>query len=186
MSWPSSFTVPRSTPSNPATMRNKVVLPQPEGPSRETNSPWPTPRSTPSSTVAAPKDLVAPETSRKARSATTGLEGHLAIPALDPAVAFLGDELPVEIVHLDVAADAERRLGGSVGREGEGLGLKLVLQFGAQQHVDQRQRHFLVGAALHEADAGGTDEDAFLRHAHLDCTFLFLGYDDRGEQARHR
>src|SRR5471032_3193756 len=159
MSWPSSFTVPRSTPNRPATMRNKVVLPQPEGPSRETNSPWPTPRSTPPSTVAAPKDLVAPDTSRKAWAATTCLEGHLAIPALDPAIAFLGDELPVEIMHLDVAADAERRLGRAVRREGEGLGLQLVLHLGAEQHVDQRQRHFLVGAALDQADTGGADEN---------------------------
>src|SRR5471032_3466190 len=113
----------------------------------------------PSSTVAAPKDLVAPETSRKAWAATTGVECHLAVPALDPAVALLGDELPVEIVHLDVTADAERRLGRGVGREGEGLGLQLVLHLGAEQHVDQRQRHFLVGAALDQADTGGADEN---------------------------
>ena len=39
MSVPSSQMVPPSGASNPATMRSSVVLPQPEGPSRQKNSP---------------------------------------------------------------------------------------------------------------------------------------------------
>src|SRR5258708_4359799 len=131
MSWPSSFTVPRSTPSNPATIRSKVVLPQPEGPSRETNSPWPTPRSTPPSTVALPKDFSAPATSRKFTWPSATLHRHLAVPALDPFAAFLGDEGPVEIVHLHVGGEAERRLGRGVRGESEGFGPQFVLHLGA-------------------------------------------------------
>src|ERR1700757_1821983 len=128
-------------------MRNRVVFPQPEGPSSETNSPWVTPRSTPPSTVAAPKAFCAPATSRKLNTAFAVSHGHFAVPALDPFAALLGDELPVEVEHLDVGTEPDRRLGGRVRREGEGLGLQHVLHPGAQQHVDQRQSHLLVGTA---------------------------------------
>src|SRR5579862_8277986 len=39
-SWPSSSTRPSSGISRPASSRNSVVLPQPEGPSSAKNSPW--------------------------------------------------------------------------------------------------------------------------------------------------
>src|SRR5580700_9990198 len=186
MSWPSNLTLPRSTPSRPATMRSKVVLPQPEGPSRETNSPLATPRLTPPSTAAAPKDFSAPATSRKLkrdpspgwrRHVSVVSHRHVAVPALDPFAALLGDELPIEIVHLDVGGESQRRLGGAVRREGEGFRLQRVLQVGAQQHVDERQPHPLVGRPLDQADAGGTDEDAFLGRAHLHGRFLLLRDD---------
>ena len=44
--------------SNPATIRRIVVLPQPDGPSKETNSPLSMPRFTVLTTWVAPKDLV--------------------------------------------------------------------------------------------------------------------------------
>jgi hypothetical protein len=40
MSRPSTRIVPSSGASNPATIRSTVVLPQPEGPRSETNSPF--------------------------------------------------------------------------------------------------------------------------------------------------
>src|SRR3989338_7892165 len=45
---------PESANSSPAMMRSKVVLPQPEGPSKETNSPSATVNDTPSSTALPP------------------------------------------------------------------------------------------------------------------------------------
>ncbi|CRM84831.1 hypothetical protein [Pseudomonas sp. 22 E 5] len=39
MSWPSSRILPLSTEVNPAMQRSRVDLPQPDGPSRVTNSP---------------------------------------------------------------------------------------------------------------------------------------------------
>src|SRR5687767_1258443 len=47
--------VPVSFCSSPATMRSVVVLPQPDGPSRVTNSPCSTARSTESTAFSAPK-----------------------------------------------------------------------------------------------------------------------------------
>ena len=44
--------------SKPATMRSTVVLPQPDGPRKETNSPAPTSRLKSCTTVVAPKALL--------------------------------------------------------------------------------------------------------------------------------
>ena len=41
MGWPSTAIVPPVGLSKPAIMRSSVVLPQPDGPSREKNSPSP-------------------------------------------------------------------------------------------------------------------------------------------------
>ena len=54
MSWPSMMTCPPVGTSKPASMRSKVVLPQPEGPSSAKNSPRPTSRSTPSTAFTVP------------------------------------------------------------------------------------------------------------------------------------
>ena len=62
---------PRSAASRPATMRSKVVLPQPDGPSSDMNSPAATLRSTPPSTVMPPKAFSAPATSRNESEVTT-------------------------------------------------------------------------------------------------------------------
>jgi len=43
-------------------MRSSVVLPQPDGPSRQTNSPWPTERLTSRSATKLPKCLETPST----------------------------------------------------------------------------------------------------------------------------
>src|SRR5882724_13366206 len=118
MSSPSSRTLPRSAARSPATMRSRVVLPHPEGPSRETNSPAATLRSTPPSTVAAPKAFSAPATSRKESEATTlQLHRHVAVPTLHPVGAVVGDELPVDGKDGGVGRHAGRHRRILVGRQ---------------------------------------------------------------------
>src|SRR5262245_51341100 len=56
-SWPSRRTVPASAVSRPAMIRRRVVLPQPEGPRRVTNSWALTLRETSLRTRTCPKDL---------------------------------------------------------------------------------------------------------------------------------
>ena len=51
--------------SKPATMRSSVVLPQPEGPSSEKNSPRSTASDTPSTARTAPKLFDTPSNTRK-------------------------------------------------------------------------------------------------------------------------
>ena len=64
MSLPSTTIVPASGWSKPATSRNAVVLPHPEGPSSERNSPSPSEISMPSSAFTAPKLRCSPLSSR--------------------------------------------------------------------------------------------------------------------------
>src|SRR5262245_46284664 len=128
MSSPSSRTLPRSAASSPATMRNNVVLPQPDGPSRETNSPAAILRSTPPSTVMAPNAFSAPVTSRNESEATTRwLHRHVAVPTLYPVGAVVGDELPVDGEDGGVGRHAGRHRRFLVGRQREGGGRKLGL-----------------------------------------------------------
>src|SRR5262245_1849357 len=60
MSRPLSVTRPVSGSSNPAIMRSEVVLPQPDGPSSEKNSPRATSMVTLSTAATLPKRLVTP------------------------------------------------------------------------------------------------------------------------------
>ena len=62
MSEPSTRTRPASSVSSPAMMRMRVVLPQPDGPSRLKNDPAGRSRVTSSTAVTAPKRLVTPST----------------------------------------------------------------------------------------------------------------------------
>ena len=55
---PSIKSVPELMSSSPATSRSKVDLPQPEGPTKTTNSRFSIARSTPLMTCVGPKDLV--------------------------------------------------------------------------------------------------------------------------------
>src|SRR5438093_5706713 len=59
---PRSQTPPASGCSNPATIRSSVVLPQPDGPSRQKKSPRETSKSTPLRASTPSKDLVTPTT----------------------------------------------------------------------------------------------------------------------------
>src|SRR5687768_9697618 len=55
---PSISTLPEVESSSPAMMRNSVDLPQPDGPTKTTNSPSVTSRSMPFSTSTEPKDFL--------------------------------------------------------------------------------------------------------------------------------
>src|SRR3954471_5314731 len=63
-------TSPESGQSRPAMIRSSVVLPEPEGPSSASNSPWPTFRSTSSSAAKLPNFLTMFLTSMVTRSLT--------------------------------------------------------------------------------------------------------------------
>src|SRR5690242_11239573 len=58
--WRSIITSPAVGSSNPARMRSRVVLPQPEGPSSEKNSPRRISNDTSSTAFTEPKDLETP------------------------------------------------------------------------------------------------------------------------------
>ena len=60
MSAPSNRTVPASAYSKPATMRSKVVFPDPDGPSKAISFPSGMSRSTPASASKVPKALLMP------------------------------------------------------------------------------------------------------------------------------
>src|SRR5262245_34065713 len=62
MSRPFWMMRPAVCASRPATILSSVVLPQPEGPSRQTNSPWATERLTSPSATKGPKCLATPST----------------------------------------------------------------------------------------------------------------------------
>src|SRR5215467_2938255 len=60
---PSISTWPPLIGSNPQIRRNKVDLPQPDGPTKTTNSPWAMSRLTSCSTSTGPKRLLTPRSS---------------------------------------------------------------------------------------------------------------------------
>src|SRR5690349_7248958 len=72
------MTSPDVARSRPAIMRSVVVLPQPEGPRRQTTSPAPTERSASRTAVKSPKRLVTFLISIVDMSALHGTEGHAA------------------------------------------------------------------------------------------------------------
>src|SRR6185312_10315052 len=107
MRTPSIMSSPPLIVSSPAIIRSMVDLPQPEGPTKTTNSPSPTSRLTPCTTSWLPKDL---RTSRRASVAISVLPRQhlLAILARRRAEIFL--EHPREVLR---AAEAE--LDGDLG-----------------------------------------------------------------------
>src|SRR3990172_1608746 len=65
MSWSSSTIVPAVGTSKPAIIRSVVVLPQPDGPRKLTNSPFSAPRLKSSTATVAPKCFCTPVSTRK-------------------------------------------------------------------------------------------------------------------------
>src|SRR4029450_5476488 len=90
-SRPSSRIAPPLGSTKPAIICSVVVLPQPDGPNRETNSPFSTPSVRPSTAVCVPKRLLSPSRDRNAKCLTL----HLAIPALGPVLALRIDDVPI-------------------------------------------------------------------------------------------
>src|SRR5262245_22885146 len=91
---PRSRTSPAVGVSRPPTIRITVVLPQPDGPTSTTNSPWPMPRSRGSTTGTTPwapcaNDLVSPRNSMKAVPGSAKIAEPASVEQADPLV---GDE----------------------------------------------------------------------------------------------
>src|SRR4051812_11178339 len=99
-SSPSSRIAPALGSTKPAIICSVVVLPQPEGPSSETNSPFSTPSDSPSTATWSPYRFVSRSRARKLISAGGGASPlDLAGPALVPLLAVLVDRVPVD--HLE-------------------------------------------------------------------------------------
>ena len=99
-STPPSSTRPSVGRSNPAIMRRHVVLPDPDGPSIEKNSPSRTSRSTPSTATTSPNRLTTPS-SRDRGVAGVGLAPPRAATAASLTDPPLQREPPPEPAHLD-------------------------------------------------------------------------------------
>src|SRR5687767_850090 len=106
MSRPASSMRPALCTSSPAMMRSSVVLPQPEGPRKQTNSPLAMSRSMPDSALNAPNSLRMPASRRYGAALTEGgsllfaLAAVALVPLTEDALAVLGG--PREI-HLHQA-----------------------------------------------------------------------------------
>src|SRR4029453_9448123 len=125
MSSPASLPWPASGSPSPATMRSTVLLPQPDGPRRERNSPGAASRDTSSTATTAPNALrsretlsagAAPLTAGDALPARRGSTRDLAPPALRPLGELPRHEVGVGEVHAldDVAKRHEL---SQIGRE---------------------------------------------------------------------
>src|SRR5437867_3945551 len=108
MSSPDSRTCPASGSTSPATMRSTVLLPHPEGPRRERNSPGAASRDTSSTATTAPKDLrsrrtpsagAAPLTAGATLRAERRSSRDLAPPSLRPLRELPRHEVGVGKVH---------------------------------------------------------------------------------------
>src|SRR3972149_5183864 len=93
MSPPSSRIVPAVGISKPAIIRSVVVLPQPDGPRKLTNSPFSAPRLKSSTATVAPKCFCTPVSTRKliGRSPPAAAGPDARAPAAGPA-ADEGDD----------------------------------------------------------------------------------------------
>src|SRR5690606_7163439 len=120
--------------SSPAIMRSEVVLPQPEGPSRHTNSPSPISKLTLPTAVKSPKRLVTFSNSTDAM--------RLSLDAAEEAEA----ELPAdEEIKRHDGQRIDERIGGQE-RHHRGAGLRI-------ERIDgDRGRHVLAGAQQDEGD----------------------------------
>src|SRR5215475_210645 len=113
-SWPCSRITPWVGSSNPAIIRMVVVLPQPDGPSREKNSPSRMSRSIPATAViTSPRawnSLTTPDNSMAGRPAVSPAAPRMAAALADPALldaVLLDNAVLLDAVLLDnVPSDA--------------------------------------------------------------------------------
>src|SRR5262245_29994328 len=101
MTWPPIRMSPSSTGSKPPIARRVVVLPHPEGPRSEKNSPARTPNDTAATATTGPKRLVIARTSTSPPCAITGAARlhpalDLFLPARAPLAGLLAHHAPVE------------------------------------------------------------------------------------------
>src|SRR5438874_1866440 len=179
MSSPASTTSPASGSTSPATMRSTVLLPQPDGPRRERNSPGAASRETSSTATTAPNDLrsrrtlsagAAPLTAGDALAPRRRSTRDLAPPALRPLRKLLRHEVGVGEVHApdDVAEGHElpqigRELDLLVGGTGELRLREAELAFRREEGGDVLLRQLALLTGLGNGDRGHDADRALLR-----------------------
>src|SRR3712207_1274133 len=94
-SAPSIAIAPEVGSTQPAIICKVVVLPQPDGPRSDTNSPLSIARSSPATARWSPKLFVRPLIERKDKCGRSRSAFDLAGPALVPVVALLVDRVPI-------------------------------------------------------------------------------------------
>src|SRR5438552_17735749 len=107
-SRPSSVTEPDVASTKPAIICSVVVLPHPDGPSSETNSPFSTDNDSESTARWSPNRFVSRSRTRKGMKASLSLGRgpgrgstfDFPIPPLRPLVALLVDGVPVDVHQL--------------------------------------------------------------------------------------
>src|SRR5712691_11758980 len=156
MSVPPTWMRPSSGVSNPAIIRNVVVLPQPDGPSSAKNSPASIARSTPSTARLIPSKLLLRRSKRTAAAARAGslicTPRRRRSPAHQPGDARVDIVLAL-VVPFPVHLDELRHLGLGVVEPGVVLGSELHLA--VRRRVPHRlgERLLHVGPQ-HEVDIG--------------------------------
>src|SRR5688500_19002455 len=150
MSRPFWITRPRVCVSRPAMIRSSVVLPQPEGPSRQTNSPCATERLTPRSATKAPKCFSTPST--LSASLRFGFCVIALVPFGEDAVAVL--RRPAEVVLHQHLLAIRRQIGQRLRHpghcdDGVVLGVHLV-RFARRRPIHHLARVLLFLRRLHD------------------------------------
>src|SRR5690348_4484968 len=179
-SAPSRVIVPAVGSTKPAIICRVVVLPQPDGPRSERNSPFSMLSERLSTTATAPYRFVSPSRTRKLIAAVAPPSPlDLARPTLVPFFAMLVHGVPVdhlELVHLlRPVGNAGALLGWQLhilvdGAE-PGAAREHRLRFGAQEVLDETLRLGLIGRTGDRA-SGNAERDAAL-----------LGISERGGKA---
>src|SRR5919109_2744766 len=122
MSLPPTWTRPESGCSKPAIMRRLVVLPQPDGPSREKNSPASMSRLTASTATIRPSNVLVTCSSLIVAEVSASTLQDLGHARVDVFLA--------RVVPLPVGLDQRRHLGLGVEKLGVVLGVELHLLVG--------------------------------------------------------
>src|SRR5579872_5639182 len=151
-SAPSTTMRPRSARSKPAISRRAVVLPLPEGPSSARISPFSTASDSSRRTACSPKLLSSRSRTRKGMVGSRAppllprrraVAAHGAVPGGHPALAFFGDQGPVDVGGLEVAQHPLRPGGEGGGRQvgarrqAEGVAGGELLRLGAPHPLDE-------------------------------------------------
>src|SRR6185436_9825383 len=116
--------------SSPATMRKVVVLPQPDGPSRVTNSPCSTARSTWSTALSAPKWRPTPLRVTLGTVLLVDLFGerqHFVLPGRVGRAHRLGGEQRPDLLDRLLDHSLDHRVVAGVGEDELRLGLEVVV-----------------------------------------------------------
>src|SRR5262245_61702798 len=170
MSRPFCTMRPALCVSRPAMMRSSVVLPQPEGPSRQTNSPWATDRLTSRSAEKPPKSLETPSTPTALPLLGFCFGVIALVPFGEDAVTVL--RRPAEVVLHQHLLVVRRHVGQRLGHarhrdDGIALGVDLVrfLGGGPVHHLAHR---VLLLARLHDGGGFHVPAHAFLRKYQVD------------------